>query len=304
MPPIAAMAPDCTIYLGTFSKSLGGGLRLGYMVVPEPIADAVRAEKYLLGNGNPWLEQATLADFMRSGSYAAHLLRVRSHYKENRDCLVDALRRNFGDVAIDGELGGLHVRLALAARRSRRCDGRGDRAARPGRGILVFLGAGSRRKADRADRPGHHARLCRADAKADRKRYRAPVGCHRRRDRRSRDRHDRLFLEAVGRVRRAAAFAASLVANAGTKTSAATGSTRPAGSSCTLPRITARQGGAPMPVLKNIYRYPIKGLSAQPLAASNSKPGSRFRMTACLRWCVPARRSIPPSRNGARRDCS
>ena len=34
LPAIAALAPDCTIYLGTFSKSLGAGLRLGYMVVP------------------------------------------------------------------------------------------------------------------------------------------------------------------------------------------------------------------------------------------------------------------------------
>ena len=109
LPPLAALAPDCTIYLGTFSKSLGAGLRLGYMVVPEQIAEAVRAEKSLLNNGNPWLEQATLADFMHSGSYAAHLLRVRSHYKENRDCLVAALQRNFGDVVVDGDSGGLHV---------------------------------------------------------------------------------------------------------------------------------------------------------------------------------------------------
>ena len=83
---------------GTFSKSLGAGLRLGYMVVPEHIAEAVCIEKSLLNSGNPWLEQATLADFMHSGSYAAHLLRVRSHYKDNRDCLVAALQRNFGDV--------------------------------------------------------------------------------------------------------------------------------------------------------------------------------------------------------------
>ena len=102
LPPIAALAPDCTIYLGTFSKSLGGGLRIGYMVVPGPIAEAVRSEKCLLGNGTPWLEQATLADFIRTGSYAAHLLRLRAHYKESRDCLVDTLRRNFGDVAVEG----------------------------------------------------------------------------------------------------------------------------------------------------------------------------------------------------------
>ena len=35
---------------------------------------------------------------MRNGSYAAHLLRVRSRYQDSRDCLIAALRRNFGDV--------------------------------------------------------------------------------------------------------------------------------------------------------------------------------------------------------------
>ena len=79
------------------------------MVVPERIAEAFCNEKSLINSGNPWLEQAALADFMHSGSYAAHLLRVRSHYKDNRDCLVAAMRRNFGDVLIDGDIGGLHV---------------------------------------------------------------------------------------------------------------------------------------------------------------------------------------------------
>ena len=102
--------PIARIYLGTFSKSLGGGLRVGYMVVPDRIAEAVRSEKCLLGNGTPWLEQATLADFIRTGSYSAHLLRLRAHYKENRDCLVDALRRNFGDVRGRGRpQGGLRL---------------------------------------------------------------------------------------------------------------------------------------------------------------------------------------------------
>ena len=107
--PLAALAPDCTIYIGTFSKSLGAGLRLSYMVVPERIAEAFCNEKSLINSGNPWLEQAALADFMHSGSYAAHLFRVRSHYRDNRDCLVAAMCRNFGDVLIDGDIGGLHV---------------------------------------------------------------------------------------------------------------------------------------------------------------------------------------------------
>src|SRR5260370_23286334 len=79
------------------------------MVADEHIAEAVRSEKCLVNNGNLWLEQATLADFMHNGSYGAHLLRVRSHYKDNRDCLIAALRRNFGDVLVDGDSGGLHV---------------------------------------------------------------------------------------------------------------------------------------------------------------------------------------------------
>ncbi|MFZ3358619.1 MAG: aminotransferase class I/II-fold pyridoxal phosphate-dependent enzyme [Xanthobacteraceae bacterium] len=106
---IAALAPDCTIYVGTFSRTLGAGLRLGYMVVPEQLAAVTSAAKGLLNHGNPWLDQAALAEMMRGSSYAAHLLRVRSHYKESRDFLLAALRRNFGDISVSGEAGGLHV---------------------------------------------------------------------------------------------------------------------------------------------------------------------------------------------------
>ena len=106
---IAALAPDCTIYLGTFSRSLGAGLRLGYMVVPEQLAGVVAAAKGLLNSGKSWLEQAALAGMMRAGSYAAHLLRTRAHYKESRDYLLAALRRNFGEISVTGEAAGLHL---------------------------------------------------------------------------------------------------------------------------------------------------------------------------------------------------
>jgi len=109
LPSIAALAPDCTIYLGTFSKSLGAGLRLGYIVVPEPLAQAARSAKALLNNGNSWLDQAALAEMIRGGSYAAHLARIRVRYKESRDSLLLALRRQFGGAAISGAAGGLHL---------------------------------------------------------------------------------------------------------------------------------------------------------------------------------------------------
>lgn len=109
LPPIAAMAPDCTIHVGTFSKSLGPGLRLGYLVVPPALADAAVAVKGLLDNGNSWFDQHVLAEFIRSGSFVSHLLRARGHYREARDTTVAALRRHFGDVDLAGTGAGLHI---------------------------------------------------------------------------------------------------------------------------------------------------------------------------------------------------
>jgi GntR family transcriptional regulator / MocR family aminotransferase len=97
------------MYLGTFSKSIGAGLRLGYLVVPEALVRAARSAKALLDNGHPWLDQAVLAEFIRSGSYANHLRRIRHLYNERRDCLVEALRRHFGDVRLSGLESGMHL---------------------------------------------------------------------------------------------------------------------------------------------------------------------------------------------------
>jgi GntR family transcriptional regulator/MocR family aminotransferase len=112
---LAGIGPDCTIHLGTFSTTLGAGLRLGYAVVPPALIDAMRAAKALSNSGGPWLDQAVLAEFLRSGSYALHVTRSRTHYKESRDALLAALRRNFGSVDVTGEAAGLHVLWRLPA---------------------------------------------------------------------------------------------------------------------------------------------------------------------------------------------
>ena len=115
LPSLAGMAPDCTIHLGTFSTTLGAGLRLGYAVVPPRCIDAMRAAKSLLNRGNSWLEQAVLAQFLQTGSYAAHLTRCRVQYKEARDTLLAALARHFGRVEVSGDAAGLHLLWRLPA---------------------------------------------------------------------------------------------------------------------------------------------------------------------------------------------
>jgi GntR family transcriptional regulator/MocR family aminotransferase len=103
----------CTIYLGTFSKSIGAALRLGYMIVPPELIGAARETKALINLGNPWLDQAVLAEFISSGSFEQHLRRVRKSYLQRRDMLIACLQRHFGDIEIDGHDGGMHLMWLL-----------------------------------------------------------------------------------------------------------------------------------------------------------------------------------------------
>jgi GntR family transcriptional regulator/MocR family aminotransferase len=286
LPPLAALAPDCTIYIGTFSKSLGAGLRLGYMVLPEHIAKSACAEKSLINNGNPWLEQATLADFMHNGSYAAHLLRVRSHYKDNRDCLVAALRRNFGDVLVDGLAGGLHVlwhlppgipdavtvealakraRVGVYSLSSARVYFQ-RRTALTGRAVILGYAALSSKQIEKGI-----ARLSDTidDAIDD------PTTDM-----------TALFSDEFTPHLAAASAKAHLAPQLRQQPALR----RSSGHRAFSKKIIARQGGSPMPILKNIYRYPIKGLSAQPLLSVElqaRRPFPHDRVFALVRPGAP-----------------
>lgn len=112
-PPLTALAGldrfNRVFYLGTFSKSIGAGLRLGYAVVPPHLAEAARVVKSQTNSGQPWLEQAVLAEFLSSGHFYRHLRRARTLYKSRRDRLKCALEKRFGPVKLYGSESGLHV---------------------------------------------------------------------------------------------------------------------------------------------------------------------------------------------------
>jgi len=100
---------DCVVYLGTFSKAIGAGLRIGYMVVPRQLVGPAAAVKALLDNGHAWLDQAILADFVASGAYDTHLRRIRKIYLARRDCLIESLKQSFKEVSLSGLEGGMHL---------------------------------------------------------------------------------------------------------------------------------------------------------------------------------------------------
>ena len=111
--PVMALAGldkhGCVFYMGTFSKSIGAGIRLGYLVVPTELIGPAKTAKALMDNGHAWLDQATLADFISSGSFMRHLRRIRHSYQLRRDCLSEELHRHFGDVHLTGLEGGMHL---------------------------------------------------------------------------------------------------------------------------------------------------------------------------------------------------
>jgi GntR family transcriptional regulator/MocR family aminotransferase len=113
-PPIPALAAldhgNSVIYVGTFSKCLFPSLRIGYLIVPEPLVEVYAWAKKLTDTYSSTLDQCVLTAFIDDGSLEKHIRRMRKHYAQKRSRLVHALNEHFGDsVSILGENAGLFV---------------------------------------------------------------------------------------------------------------------------------------------------------------------------------------------------
>ncbi len=97
IPALCSMAHDARVlYVGTFSKSLHPGLRLGFIVLPPALVDAFASGKALADRHAPGTSQDVLARFIQEGHLLRHLRRMRELYRARQEATIDALARASG----------------------------------------------------------------------------------------------------------------------------------------------------------------------------------------------------------------
>ena len=93
--PLTARNPDGCIYLGSFSKVLAPGLRLGFIVAPQAVYPKLLQAKQAADLHSPGFNQRLIAEVMKDGFLDRHVPTIRALYKAQRDAMLEALAREF-----------------------------------------------------------------------------------------------------------------------------------------------------------------------------------------------------------------
>ena len=119
---IGGRVPSCrslpqaghVIQLGSFSKSLAAGLRLGYLIAPKPMLARLAPVQEVHTIALPTLSQAVVAQLLSSGGFRRHLSRLRRALRERRDAMLEAIHASFPkDAEVTEPKGGMHLWVVL-----------------------------------------------------------------------------------------------------------------------------------------------------------------------------------------------
>jgi GntR family transcriptional regulator / MocR family aminotransferase len=110
---LQGLAPEQVAYTGSASKTLAPGLRLGWLVLPGELADAVADAKLHADAGCDVLSQLALARLIETRAYDRHLRVLRRRHRARREAFVAALARHLPDARPEGIAAGLHSVVTL-----------------------------------------------------------------------------------------------------------------------------------------------------------------------------------------------
>lgn len=115
-PSLASRHPEGVAYLGSFSKVLAPGLRLGYVVVPKPLYPKLLQAKQAADLHTPSFNQRLAHELLRDGFLERHVPTIRARYRAQRDAMLVALERHMpAGVRWNRPAGGMFCWLALPA---------------------------------------------------------------------------------------------------------------------------------------------------------------------------------------------
>jgi GntR family transcriptional regulator/MocR family aminotransferase len=110
---VQGLAPRSVAHVGTASKTLAPGVRLGWISAPPDLIDELCDHKSSTDSGSPAVDQLAFADLLSSGTYERHVVRARRAYRRRRDLLVRALQSQLPDAEIRGAAAGMQLLLIL-----------------------------------------------------------------------------------------------------------------------------------------------------------------------------------------------
>ncbi|QTN30296.1 PLP-dependent aminotransferase family protein [Rhodoferax sp. AJA081-3] len=108
--PLTSRNPEGCIYLGSFSKVLAPGLRLGFIVAPKGIYSKLLQAKQAADLHSPGFNQRMIAEVMKDGFLDRHIPTIRALYKSQRDAMLEALKKDMpSDVTWNSPDGGMFL---------------------------------------------------------------------------------------------------------------------------------------------------------------------------------------------------
>ena len=112
--PMRELAPSHTVYLSSLSKTVGGGLRIGWVAARGPVLERIAHLKLQTDFFTAAPTQHIAADFLARGEYEHQLERSSRFYRERRDSLLESLDRHLaGEFRVSPPRGGHHVWITL-----------------------------------------------------------------------------------------------------------------------------------------------------------------------------------------------